>query len=120
MEKDIYLKAENLKELLSKDPRIIKLNELEKKMNEDEEVMSLAYKKDMASVNYSDVLNHFSEDSKEAQKVLKELHEAKLNLDNHPLVKEYMKAYIEVRELYEEINKILFANFASNLCPKEK
>ena len=39
MEKDIYLKAENLKELLSKDPRIIKLNELEKKMNEDEEVM---------------------------------------------------------------------------------
>lgn len=120
MEKDIYLKAENLKELLSKDPRIIKLNELEKKMNEDEEVMSLAYKKDMASVNYSDILNHFSKDSKEAQKALKELHEAKLNLDNHPLVKEYMKAYIEVRELYEEINKILFANFASNLCPKEK
>ena len=120
MEKDIYLKAENLKELLNKDPRIIKLNELEKKMNEDEEVMSLAYKKDMASVNYSDVLNHFKEKSKEAQKALKELHEAKLNLDNHPLVKEYMKAYKEVRELYEEINKILFANFTSNLCPKEK
>lgn len=120
MEKDIYLKAENLKELLNKDPRIIKLNELEKKMNEDEEVMSLAYKKDMASVNYSDVLNHFSEESKETQKALKELHEAKLNLDNHPLVKEYMKAYKEVRELYEEINKILFANFTSNLCPKEK
>ena len=33
MEKDIYLKAENLKELLEKDPRIIKLNELEKKMD---------------------------------------------------------------------------------------
>ena len=38
--------------------------------------MSLAYKKDMASVNYSDVLNHFSEESEEAKKALKELHEA--------------------------------------------
>ena len=120
MNKDIYTKAENLKELLEKDPLIIKLNELEKKMNEDEEVMSLAYKKDMASVNYSDVLNHFSEESPEAKKALKELHEAKLNLDNHPLVREYLNAYAEVRELYGEINEILFANFASNLCPKEK
>ena len=120
MDKDIYTKAENLKELLEKDPRIIKLNELEKKMNENEEVMSLAYKKDMAAVHYSDTLNHFSEDSIEAQKALKELHEAKLNLDNHPVVKEYMKAYVEVRDLYNEINEILFANFASNLCPKDK
>ncbi len=120
MDKDIYSKAENLKELLNKDPRVIRLNELDKKMDEDEEVMALAYKKDMAAVKYSDTLNHFSEDSEEAKKALKELHEAKLNLDNHPVVKEYMKAYIEVRELYEEINKILFANFTSNLCPKEK
>ena len=120
MNKDIYLKAENLKELLEKDPHIIKLNELEKKMNEDEEVMSLAYKKDMAAVNYSDILNHFSEESEEAKKALKELHQAKLNLDNHPVVKEYMKTYVEVRDLYNEINEILFANFSSNLCPKEK
>lgn len=120
MNKDIYTKAENLKELLEKDPRIVKLNELEKKMNEDEEVMSLAYKKDMASVNYSDVLNHFSEDTPEAQKALKELHEAKLKLDSHPLVREYLEAYSEVRKLYGEINEILFANFASNLCPEDK
>ena len=120
MNKDIYLKAENLKELLDQDPRIIKLNELEQKMDEDEEVMSLAYKKDMAAVKYSDVLNHFSEDSEEAQKARKELHEAKLKLDNHPVVKEYMKAYIEVRDLYNELNEILFANFNSNLCPKDK
>ena len=120
MNKDIYSKAENLKELLSQDPRIIRLNELDKKMDEDEEVMSLAYKKDMAAVKYSDTLNHFSEDSEEAKKALKELHEAKLKLDNHPIVKEYMKAYIEVRDLYNEINEILFSNFQSNLCPKDK
>ena len=120
MDKDIYSKAENLKELLNKDPRVIRLNELDKKMDDDEEVMALAYKKEMAAVKYSDTLNHFSEDSEEAKKALKELHEAKLNLDNHPLVKEYMKAYIEVRDLYVEINEILFSNFQSNLCPKDK
>lgn len=120
MKQNIYLQAEQLKENIANDPRMIHLLELEKKMNENEEVMALAYKKDMAAVNYSDVLNHFSEDSEEAKKALKELHEAKLNLDQHPLVREYLNAYKEVRELYDEINEILFSNFAANLCPKDK
>ena len=120
MEENIYLKAEKLKELLNQDERVIRLNELEKKMNENEEVMALAYQKDVAATNYSDILNHFSDDSKEAKEALKKLHEAKLKLDNHPLVREYLSSYKEVRELYEEINSILFSNFNSNLCPKEK
>ena len=120
MSENIYLQAEELKKSLSNDPRVIRLNELEKKMNDDEEVMALAYKKDMAAVNYSDILNHFKDDSKEATEALKVLHQAKLDLDNHPLVQEYLKAYKEVRELYEQINEILFANFSANLCPKDK
>ena len=120
MEDNIYSKAEKLKELLLQDERVIRLNELEKQMNENEEVMALAYQKDLAASDYSDVLNHFSENSDEAKQALKKLHAAKLKLDNHPLVKEYLSYYKEVRELYEEINKILFSNFNSNLCPKEK
>lgn len=120
MEENIYLKAEKLKELLNQDERVIRLNELEKKMNENEEVMALAYQKDVAATNYSDILNHFSDDSKEAKEALKKLHEAKLKLDSHPLVREYLSSYKEVRELYEEINSILFSNYNSNLCPKEK
>ena len=120
MTKDIYQKAEELKDRLISDPRIISLNNIEKEMNENEEVMALAYKKDMAAVKYSDLLNYFSEDSEEAKKAMKELHEAKLNLDNHPLVKKYLAAYKEVRELYEQINSVLFGDFTANLCPKEK
>ena len=120
MSKDIYSQAEQLKTEISHDPRVIRLNELEKKMNESEEVMALAYKKDMAAVNYSDILNHFSRDSKETEEALKVLHQAKLDLDNHPLVKEYLQAYKEVRELYGEINEILFSNFSASLCPKDK
>ena len=120
MEKDLFQEAETLKETITKDPRLIRLNEIEKKMNEDEEVMALAYKKDMAAVKYSDVLNHYSEDSEEAKLAMHELYEAKLTLDNHPLVREYLAAYKEVRELYDEINEILFSDLEPNLCPKVK
>ena len=116
---DIYSQAEQLKRLLENDSRILRLNELEKKMNENEEVMALAYQKDMAAVEYSDTLNHFAENSEEAQKSLQKLHKCKLNLDNHPLVKEYLDVYKQVRELYQEINEIVFANFLTSLCPKE-
>ena len=119
MNEEIYQKAELLKEMLENDPRVIHLNDAEKRMDESDEVMALAYKKDMAAIKYSDTLNHFKEDSKEAQEALKELHQAKYDLDSHPLVKDYLKAYKEVRELYDEINKILFSSFSIDLCPKE-
>ena len=45
---DIYSLSYELKDLLTNDPRTIRLNELEKKMNESEEVMALAYQKDVA------------------------------------------------------------------------
>ena len=34
MSEDIYLKAEQLKKEISNDPRVIRLNELEKEMND--------------------------------------------------------------------------------------
>lgn len=120
MEENIYLKAENIKKLIDNDERVILLNKLEKEMNENEEVMALAYKKDMAATEYGDALNHYSEDSEEVKKLLEKLHAAKLALDNHELVKKYMLAYKEVRDLYLEINRIIFGDFAANLCPKDK
>ena len=120
MPNDIYTKTSDLKEKLNNDPRVVLLNKLEKEMNDNEEVMSLAYKKDMAALKYSDALNHFSEDSEEVKTALKELHKAKKNLDEHPLVKEYLKAYSKVRDLYAEVNEILFSDFTPNLCPMEK
>lgn len=100
-----------LKEAINNDPRLLKLNELDKRLNNDEEVMRLAYKKDMASVSYEDALKHFSKDSDEVRDAQKRLHEAKLELDNNELVKEYNLAYKEVRLMYEMINEELFSKF---------
>ena len=118
MVSNIYLLAGELKDLLDNDERIIRLNKLENELNNNEEVMALSYQKDLAVSAYSDVLNYFANDSEEIKKYQHELFLKKEALDNHPLVKEYLKAYSEVRDLYFQINEILFNDLS--LHQKEK
>ena len=119
MEKDIYSLTILLKEKINQQECVIRLNELEKEMNNNDEVISLAYQKDLKASNYSDVLNHFNKDSKEANEALKALYEAKKKLESHPLVREYLKTYQQVRELYDHINNELFTPLKWQLCGKE-
>ncbi|MCR5308930.1 MAG: YlbF family regulator [Bacilli bacterium] len=105
-----------LKDSLSKDERIIKLNELEERMNNSFEVASLASKKEVASDDYNFALTHFANDSKEVEEAQKKLYEAKRELDLHPLVKEYMEQYKIVRDYYKEINNIIFSIINKDKC----
>ena len=118
MVSNIYLLAGELKDLLDNDERIIRLNKLENELNNNEEVMALSYQKDLAVSSYSDALNHFANNSEEMKKYQHELFLKKEALDNHPLVKSYLKAYSEVRDLYFQINEILFNDVS--LHQKEK
>ena len=118
MVSNIYLLAGELKDLLDNDERIIRLNKLENELNNNEEVMALSYQKDLAVSSYSDALNHFANNSEEMKKYQHELFIKKEALNNHPLVKEYLKAYSEVRDLYFQINEILFNDLS--LHQKEK
>ena len=118
MVSNIYLLAGELKDLLDNDERIIRLNKLENELNNNEEVMALSYQKDLAVSSYSDALNHFANYSEEMKKYQHDLFLKKEALDNHPLVKEYLKAYSEVRDLYFQVNEILFNDLS--LHKKEK
>ena len=118
MVSNIYLLAGELKDLLDNDERIIRLNKLENELNNNEEVMALSYQKDLAVSSYSDALNHFANNSEEMKKYQHDLFLKKEALDNHPLVKSYLKAYSEVRDLYFQINEILFNDLS--LHQKEK
>ena len=120
MNDDVYQIAEELKNELENDPRVIRLNELEKELNNSQEVALLVMKKDNANNDYNDILRHSKEDSEEAKKYQHILYEAKKALDEHPLVRRYNAAYKEVRELYDNISDILFSSFNASLCPKEK
>ena len=104
MAKDIYTLAYELKELLEADQRIKDLNKKEEAMKNSEEVKALVEKKEQAVSLYID--------SPEGQKLL---HQSKLELDNHPLVRNYLDAYIKVRDLYFEINDILFSGLNTRL-----
>ena len=118
MVSNIYLLAGELKDLLDNDERIIRLNKLENELNNNEEVMALSYQKDLAVSAYSDALNHFANNSEEMKKYQHDLFLKQEALDNHPLVKEYLKAYSEVRDLYFQVNEILFNDLS--LHQKEK
>ena len=112
---DIYSLAGELKDLLRDDSRITALNELEKELKENQEVMALSYQKEVAVTNYSDALNHFAKDAPELKKYQHELFIKKEALDNHPLVQKYLKAYAAVRDLYYEVNEILFGDLSIHL-----
>ena len=119
MEDKIYFLAKEINEELTNHPDVILLNKLEKELNDSFEVYTLSNKKDDALEKYISNKEAYGENSPEAEKSMKELSSAKEELNNHPLVKQYLKAYADVRDLYLQINEVLFSNFAPNLCPKE-
>ena len=116
MDDKVYFLSKELKEEMDKDPRFIHLLELEKKINDDEEVISLSMKKETVNNKYIDLLKYYKEDDEVVVNARKELFSAKKELDSHPLVKEYLKAYSEVEQLLYELNNILFKDVKRGHC----
>ena len=116
MNEVIFDLSNKLNESLKNDPRVIKLNALEEELNNSYEVYLLSSKKDESLDIYINLKEIYGEKDKEVIKALKVLSENKKALDNHPLVKSYLKAYSEVRDLYMEIDHILFSDFKGRKC----
>lgn len=110
MDQKIYNLAYELHDELSKVEAVSQLNELDKKINDSYEVYQLANKKDEALENYVRFMDAYGEDHKETLEALKELRKAKEALNSHPLVDEYLKIYIEVRDIYLNVNNIVLSN----------
>ena len=117
MNEELLKLTYELKDALNNDYRLFNLNKIEEKMNNDEEVMALSYQKDMALDKYNEMLKYFSDDSKEVIEARKSLVEAKRKLESHPVVREYLSNYQQVRLLYETINETLFSYLNKNMCP---
>jgi len=120
MENDVNVLAYNLHEAIENDERVKRLKTAEKAMENDETVMRLSYAFDMAQTHYNDVLKIHSESSKEAGIAQKNLYECKKVLDEHPLVVKYMQAYIEVRNIYNQVQELIFAPFNFHECGGDK
>ena len=116
MDEKIYHLANSLNEELSKDPRVVKLNELEKELNDSYDVYVLSKEKDEALENYERLKEVYPEDNEQVKEALLKLKTAKEKLNNFPLVKEYLVQYSIVRDLYLEIDNILFSDFKKGKC----
>ncbi|MCQ2088143.1 MAG: YlbF family regulator [Bacilli bacterium] len=116
MTQDLLDLVYQLKESLSKDPRIVELDKLEDEMNNNLEVIRLASKKEAATDDYNFALSHFSEDSKEVKDAQAKLSLAQKELNTHPVVVKYMNQYKVVRDYYNEINSILFSIINKDKC----
>lgn len=100
-----------LKEEIENSDEVKELNRLNELLSNNEDVMKLCYKKDVCVTKYEDAMRYFGENSDEALSAQKELHQAKLELDNNELVKQYNAQYKIVRKMYDKINEEIFNPF---------
>lgn len=116
MDERIYQLATSLSNSLENEEDVILLNKLEKELNDSYEVYKLSEKKDLCLETYSRLKDCFNDDHPDVIKALKELKAAKEELNNHPLVKQYLEVYSRVRDLYMEIDNILFSDLKRGHC----
>ncbi len=119
MEEEILKSIASLGEAIKEDARVKRLNALENKLYEDPELIELVKKKNDLERDYESSLSYLSSSSDEARVKEKALYEAKLALDTYPLVKEYNEAYILVRDLYMQMDDIIFGKFRSKTLSSE-
>ena len=100
-----------LKSALVNDPRAKRLASLEKKLCEDPTLLELVKRKDDIERQYDLLLSYEKKDSEKAKAIEKQLYEAKMDMDLHPLAKEYNEVFIEIRDLYMHIDDIIFGPF---------
>lgn len=111
MEKALLLSLNELADALKGDERVLQMRGMEKRMLDDSEVLILIAKKDQAEREYEDALSYAGHDDEALAQKQKALYLAKKELDEHPKVKGYTEAYIEVKDLYKKIDEIIFLPF---------
>ena len=116
MNERIFDLASRLNKSLLDNPKVIELNKLEEELNNSYEVYLLSQKKDECLQIYTQMKDIYPDGHIEVINALKNLKEAKENLSNHPLVKSYLSIYNEVRDLYMEVDDILFSSFKRRSC----
>lgn len=109
---EVLLEAANsLKEAMDIDPRFLSLKEKEKAALSSLEVQELQKKMEECAKEYQETFSCYPKDSKEVLSSEKRLYEAKKSLDEHPLVKEYLASFRQVKNLTLEMDDILFGPF---------
>jgi len=117
---DLHEKMVRLREVLMSREEVIRWNQIEKEMENDETVLRLANEFAIAQSEYNACLNHFSADAEESRVCAGKLYEAKRKLDDHPLIREYYACFQAVNEplRYLEYHLLRPLKIQSGKCKK--
>lgn len=107
MNERIISLATLLNEEINNNPKVKRLEELDKAISDSFDVYELSKKKDELLEIYINNKEIYGEDNELTISSLKNLKDAKEKLQNYPLVKEYLSTYSEVRDIYMKVNEIV-------------
>ena len=106
--------ARELKETLEQDQRVVLLNQLDQLLNQNQTLLTLSETYQRAQANYQSMWESFGDESSHLLRARAELHQVKIQVDSHPLVRDYLKSYGQVREIYQMIQQKIFTPFKSH------
>lgn len=106
--------ARDLKEALEEDDRVVLLNQLDKQLSQNQTLLALSEHYQRSQTNYQSMWESYGDDSPHLLRARAELHQVKIQVDSHPLVRDYLKVYGQVREIYSWIQLKIFSPFKSH------
>lgn len=108
---DIIALAYDLKTTLEQEPCVVRLESLNQALNKEQELLRLSEEFHALQLDYERLWELYGDEHPQLLSVQKKLHQLKLTIDTHPLVKTYLEAYRDVRHLYQRLQKDLFTPF---------
>lgn len=106
--------ARELKEILEQEQKVVLLNQLDLLLTQNQPLLILSESYQRAQANYQSMWESYGDDSPHVLRARSELHQVKIQVDSHPLVRDYLKAYGQVREIYQLIQQKIFTPFKSH------
>ena len=111
---EVITLAQQLKETLEADSRVVLLTDLDQKLNQNQHLLMLTEQYQNAQKNYQSMWESYGDESPHLLRARSELHQVKILVDTNPLVRDYLKAYGQVREIYQTIQQKVFSPFKSH------
>jgi cell fate (sporulation/competence/biofilm development) regulator YlbF (YheA/YmcA/DUF963 family) len=108
---DIISLAYDLKDILEQEPVVVHLEALNQQLNEHQSLLMMTDRFHALQEDYTRLWELYGDDHPQLMEVQKQLHQQKIMIDAHPLVREYLKAYGQVRILYRSIQTEVFDPF---------
>ncbi len=101
MEDKLILEVSKLNEMIKNSDEYHVFKELDLKIKNSDEVLLAAQKLQKFENEYGDAIKNNLKNSDELQR---KVYEASKKLNDIPLVKQYNKAYLKLKEIYDQIN----------------